>query len=447
MDITSILNDMITSGSGLLLVAAAYLLSWASAFVPNLFSPKAWNWKKGLEDFAKAFLMGLVLIAGTGILNLGSQFFYGLGWDITGATEAISTFALIGAMSAGFVFYIGKAAKNAWAFFNLKKAKKEGDKEKFEEGQKELGTTVAKVVTDVVEKLTTPKNLAKKHEEYEAKGGRGGIYVVSAQNYDAFRNEVMGKGYDIDNAYGYQCWDGTALLWQQLGRNLLTGNGCASGCWTLKRDVNAGGQFDLITNKADVKRGDVVVFSTGQYGHIGFADENYNGSGAIKLLGQNQGGTPKGAKGGAGFNVINMSMATFLGAFRFKNWKTAAPAQPIPSTPQKANEVIADEVIAGKWGNNPERKQKLEAAGYDYSTIQAIVNAKVTPKTPPAPVAKPKFAVGDMVKPIKPIDYTGRSLIQYDASYVITQLDGDRAVLSARGSVWAAMNVANLRKA
>lgn len=37
-------------------------------------------------------------------------------------------------------------------------------------------------------------------------------------------------------------------------------------------------------------------------------------------------------------------------------------------------EKIAKEVIAGKWGNYPERKIKLESAGYNYHTIQNKVN-------------------------------------------------------------------------
>lgn len=45
-----------------------------------------------------------------------------------------------------------------------------------------------------------------------------------------------------------------------------------------------------------------------------------------------------------------------------------------PVTPKKSNEEIASEVVAGKWGNNPERKERLTAAGYDYSTIQRIVS-------------------------------------------------------------------------
>ena len=44
--------------------------------------------------------------------------------------------------------------------------------------------------------------------------------------------------------------------------------------------------------------------------------------------------------------------------------------------PQKSNEEIANEVINGLWGNGDDRKRRLEEAGYNYNTIQAIVNEK-----------------------------------------------------------------------
>lgn len=37
-------------------------------------------------------------------------------------------------------------------------------------------------------------------------------------------------------------------------------------------------------------------------------------------------------------------------------------------------ETIAAEVIQGDWGNGEERRERLEQAGYDYDTVQAIVN-------------------------------------------------------------------------
>ena len=44
---------------------------------------------------------------------------------------------------------------------------------------------------------------------------------------------------------------------------------------------------------------------------------------------------------------------------------------------KKSNSEIADEVIAGKWGNGDDRKARLKAAGYDPDAIQALVNSKL----------------------------------------------------------------------
>ena len=47
------------------------------------------------------------------------------------------------------------------------------------------------------------------------------------------------------------------------------------------------------------------------------------------------------------------------------------------SSNKKSNETIANEVIQGKWGNGADRKNRLQAAGYDYNAVQAIVNRKL----------------------------------------------------------------------
>jgi len=45
-----------------------------------------------------------------------------------------------------------------------------------------------------------------------------------------------------------------------------------------------------------------------------------------------------------------------------------------PSSKKKTVAELAREVIAGKWGNGTERKNRLTAAGYDYAAVQAEVN-------------------------------------------------------------------------
>lgn len=44
---------------------------------------------------------------------------------------------------------------------------------------------------------------------------------------------------------------------------------------------------------------------------------------------------------------------------------------------KKTNETIANEIIQGKWGNGADRKSRLQVAGYDYNSIQRIVNQKL----------------------------------------------------------------------
>lgn len=51
------------------------------------------------------------------------------------------------------------------------------------------------------------------------------------------------------------------------------------------------------------------------------------------------------------------------------------------TTTKKSNTEIAQEVLEGKWGNGTDRKNKLTAAGYDYSAIQSIVNDLVSKKS------------------------------------------------------------------
>lgn len=45
---------------------------------------------------------------------------------------------------------------------------------------------------------------------------------------------------------------------------------------------------------------------------------------------------------------------------------------------KKSIEQLANEVIEGKWGVQPERQQRLEAEGYNYNEVQNLVNQKMS---------------------------------------------------------------------
>lgn len=59
--------------------------------------------------------------------------------------------------------------------------------------------------------------------------------------------------------------------------------------------------------------------------------------------------------------------------------KSTSTVKPQTNPTRKTNDQIADEVIAGQWGNGADRKKRLTDAGYDYNVIQGIVNKKLAP--------------------------------------------------------------------
>ncbi|ORX86305.1 hypothetical protein BCR32DRAFT_325061 [Anaeromyces robustus] len=56
---------------------------------------------------------------------------------------------------------------------------------------------------------------------------------------------------------------------------------------------------------------------------------------------------------------------------------TSSKASPTPGT-KKTTDQIAQDVLDGKYGNGQERKEKLEAEGYNYSEVQSKVNQLVS---------------------------------------------------------------------
>lgn len=168
--------------------------------------------------------------------------------------------------------------------------------------------------------------------ETAIESGQGAYIYAPTDSYSSFKNYTLGKCWNTDGYYGAQCWDLGDLFWQNYaGRNLSTcGTGAAKGAWNCK-DYNAGDEFELIYDKTKIQAGDWIIFSSGTYGHIGMALGNYN-NGYVTLLGQNQGGgTCDG--GGAATNIINISLASFSGAFRPKTYEEPEPTPTPTPTP------------------------------------------------------------------------------------------------------------------
>lgn len=144
---------------------------------------------------------------------------------------------------------------------------------------------------------------------------------IDFSTFDTFLADTIG------HAIGEQeCWDYVNLLWSHEGSKYwtyppsdpsATNHGVKWG-WINVDARNANTLMNTIVqipSYQNVKRGDVIVISDGEYGHAGFANEDYNGTGFLGVYSQNYNNRKF-----VGYDVINMS--NFLGAFRYVPWQS-----------------------------------------------------------------------------------------------------------------------------
>lgn len=127
------------------------------------------------------------------------------------------------------------------------------------------------------------------------------------------------------------------------------------------------------------------------YGHIAIAKRT---GGNVTIW-----STPTAKQGGATFvKYSGATKATIdnvtktYGCTTYLGWtERVCEKTVIQAVNLKSNEEICAEVWAGKWGTGTDRKNRLTAAGYDYATIQKMVDAGVGKPTTQKPVetAKP----------------------------------------------------------
>lgn len=124
------------------------------------------------------------------------------------------------------------------------------------------------------------------------------------------------------------------------------------------------------------KRGDIILYNWDDsvQPNDGFSDH----IGVVVSVSGNQIKVIEGNKGNAvSYRYITVGNGNIRGYARPKYTGSSTST---PST-GKSVEEVAREVLAGKWGNGDDRKNRLEAAGYNYLQVQAKVNELSTPTT------------------------------------------------------------------
>lgn len=98
------------------------------------------------------------------------------------------------------------------------------------------------------------------------------------------------------------------------------------------------------------------------------------------------------------------------------------------AVPDTIDEDVVDAIYNGDYGNGDERKERLEAAGYDYLAYQARVEEKYYSDNTEdsTPTESIELSEGMEVKFIGATDVNGTSLAYTDRTYVISGFSEDR---------------------
>lgn len=163
-------------------------------------------------------------------------------------------------------------------------------------------------------------------------------------SYQDFKNKVLGKRFDVDGYYGYQCWDGYAYYSKYLGYPIshCTTSHFVKDIWNNRKTNGMLNNYNEVTV---MQPGDVAVFkecSVTPDSHIAIFDSDA-GNGYGWFLGQNQGGA------GGAFNLCKLPYyATFDTAFRPKCFaKTTSNVT--ASKPTTTTEVIDQILHTGSY--------------------------------------------------------------------------------------------------
>ena len=406
------IDKLITAGVGAAIMGVMYL-AWllSGAFNVAYNEKRIWNWRRFLEDLLKLLLR----LGGVALYVVGCELieWYAsrLGADISAIMNDIGSAGVIMLIFKATVGYAEKAFTNFSAFLS----KQHNSNLVIEADPAEIDWSG--ISADVragfkrVADMLTPKHLQDEaptdkqaepttEEVEEALEGLGaGVNPLARRLPDG----------DNDGGKGWQCSKYAYFLATGIRMNYKPHSDYGP--------CNGNAMVDyLIKNYGFVacekQDGAIFSYNTGQYGHTGMVLDAKN-------------------------NIVNDA-----------NW-----------TPLRVDTHYLNlDAVGARYCCLP--SQKVSTTTTTTKTPQTAVSKPVATPTKPVISTDPStgktyvdkpllYHKGEMVRPLRKVDYDGRHLRQYDDKYYVVQdvPEGcDRVVLGARGQIWAAMNIRDIER-
>ena len=393
------------------------------------------DWKKFLSGSIKPIALTLAIGGLAALILAFLSLVDASGVEVAGLDQ-ISIHNLLVGLFIADIGAIGYAIKEALLAFGLTDKQIAQIREAAEEGETGINIGVDDDGNLVASAETKTDKSVKEILEEEAEGetvdhgveldpGKGAVWVNTYP--EPYRSAAKDTKVDPSTCYNRECV--SYVAWKIAE---------ATGAWPKRTgDMNAKNWIYRLPSwgykkVSAPKNGGlyVGVLTSGKYGHVVW----FEGDRTVSEYNY-------GSAGNYGVRQINLSQYIW---FEIKA-PTVTP-QPQPSTGKKSNDEVANEVIKGLWGNGNERKARLEAAGYNYSTIQNLVNKKLGGSTSTSTGVK----LGDKVKTSATKDRSGVTLnlrIINDGQSVWASSNGDWAILKKGGVIRCSVPKSSLRKA
>lgn len=385
-------------------------LAWLGSGVLNVTYSKTrkWSWQIFWEDIIKLLTLGGSMVAFVVGVNLIAWLIWRMGGEVSGLADDVSTAGLIALLLKGGIGYASKAYNNYKNFIDTRHSEDIIVKVNNPDYEGVLSDTMEsfKAIADAI----TPDHLQTDQQtEPDAEPDELELETLATMS-----EEISGQGADTnpldrilpdghnDNGKGWQC---SKYSWY-----LATGIVMNYAPRPDYGPVNGKAMVDYLISKlgwVECTKMDGAIFSynTGEYGHTGVVKDAKN-------------------------NIVNDA-----------NW-----------TPLKVDTHYLNLDAVGARYCCP--KSMLVSTTTEQKVPQTANTTASEPKSTNTPASsnesKLLYHKGEKVVPLRKVDYDGRKLRQYDDKYHIVQdvPEGcDRVVLGARGQIWAAMRVEDIKRA
>lgn len=404
------IEQLITVYIGAAIIGITYI-AWllSGAFNVAYSKTREWSWQRFFEDFLKVILRLGFLGAITIAINLIEWYCRRLGADVSKLADIFSVGGVAALTAKASASYASRAYSNFKNFIDTlhtepveieidpKQIDWQGIRADVEQSFREFADalTPEHLQTDQQTDENATLSDAEVTEVLEAEGRGEDINPL---------NRILPDG-DDDGGKGWQC--------SKYAGYLATGKRQYSTKNPDYGPVNGRDMVDYLIRtfgwvECKKQNGAIFSYNTGAYGHTGIVKDAKN-------------------------NIVNDA-----------NW------QPLKVGTHYLNlDAVGARYVCPKAMMVSTTNSQAKAPQTANTAVSKPV-VSTDPSTGKTYVDKPLvYRKGEIVVPLRKVDYDGRKLRQYDDKYYVVQdvPEGcDRVVLGARGQIWAAMNVRDVEK-